>query len=212
MPVPSQTPLPQRTRALTIIVMVMSAFVGMTSVMDAMRLANLSSMPAQISAALGPYDPKMLQKAYELQIALLNGVKEPRMLLLALLAFASTLIFVAAGRMLRPGGMPRESMRKLIVGAGFAAAVVRVADGAQSAAIWRKVMPVVAQALPETMRKVPAGTSLPELMRFISDVTVAAFGAWTLLVAGLFVLVSQHFRSPKIRELVQRSDETLDQG
>jgi hypothetical protein len=175
-----------------------------------MGLTDLSQMPKQAGAAYGPYDPKIWQKAYELQLALLNGVKEPRMILLALLAFASALIFVAAGRMLRPAGMPRESMRKLIVGAGFATALLRVVYGAQSAVIFQKVSAVFADAVPQL--KLPAGTSVQEFQQLIPKAAVGAAAVWTLLVAGLFVLVSQHFRSPKIRELLQRSDETLDQG
>ena len=57
-------------------------------------------------------------------------MREPRIALLGSLAVVCAFVFVAARRMLRPGGMPREGMRRLLSGAAISAAILRTIDGA----------------------------------------------------------------------------------
>ncbi len=48
------------------------------------------------------------------QIAALEPMREPRSLVLGTLAVTCAFAFVAAARMLRPAGLPREGMRRLL--------------------------------------------------------------------------------------------------
>jgi hypothetical protein len=60
-----------------------------------------------------------------------SSMSEPRSFLLGSLAVVCALAFVAAARILRPGGMPREGMRRLLSWASLLAAILRTIDGAQ---------------------------------------------------------------------------------
>ena len=202
--------LPGRSRFLAIVGMVFAAFVGVSSAADAIRLSALSNMPDLGPVKFGDIDPKVWQQVWKTQLAMLNGMKEPRTFLLACLAFASALSFVALGRLLRPAGLPREGMRRLLVGSALAAAILRVIEGAQIAVISKKVGAIIGAAISKLPEAQVAQGPQVDYVHFCSRAMLGATMLWSLLVASVFLIVSQHFRSPKIRELVEKTDAHLE--
>ncbi len=204
-------PLPVGLRNTAIACLVLVGGVGLLSASEAASLTNLAAVreaPARGTSFFA--DPALVEKAQTAQLAAYVSAVEPmqtsRGLVLGALAIACSLAFVSALRLLRPGGLPRESMRGVLGGAALAAAMLRAIDGAQAAVVARKVGLAAARVLldAEPYRSDPATyRALPDwVAAFITGISVAQ----TAVVAGGLLVLSLYFRSEKVRQIVAFRD------
>jgi hypothetical protein len=115
------------------------------------------------------------------------------------------LAFVGATRILRPFGLPREGVRRLLVIAASAAAILRTVDGAESAVAFKRYGQTLGEAfkaLPKVDEAKPYAMLAPLLPRMGVGIAVGL----TILVAGAFGLVSQYFRSERVKKIVEFRD------
>jgi hypothetical protein len=126
----------------------------------------------------------------------LEPIRAARVLTLGALAIACSLSLVCAGRLLYPAGLPRERMRRLLADSTLAAALLRTIDGAQGTVVAKKVATAMAKELPP-FAKAGATDSFQSLMPpLAAAVTIAV----TCLVVISFTLLSQYFRSTRVKE------------
>nr|WP_153866331.1 MULTISPECIES: hypothetical protein [Myxococcaceae] len=198
---------------------VLSSLTLFRSLQDLVLLAHLgelrdyASRPASAARELpSGLDPEVERRALEAQVSALEPMREPRALILVGLAGACFLCIGAAGHLLRRAGMlPREGMRQLLGRAALAAAFLRTVDGAQLAVVWRRMGTVGA----ELMDRMPGFADLkdPALAEQVRTAMPAFFSAaavvHTALVAGLFLLLAQYFRSERVRALVAAQEPQL---
>ena len=100
--------------------------------------------------------------------------------------------FVSAGRVLRPAGLPREGIRRLLCGAALASAVLRTVTGGADAAFALRFARVATQLL-------PAGERFPAPSGVTPMLTVGISIAQTVLVAGALAIIAQYFRSARVK-------------
>jgi hypothetical protein len=182
---------------------------GMYAAMEASSLVNLSESKENTLRGLsGLGDPAVIERMERVvlaQTSALEPMREPRSLILGALAVTCAFAFVAAGRMLRPGGLPREGMRRLLGGAAIIAALLRIIDGAQ----WLVVVNRANAATVEAMSLPLKGLQSPvaDLMRqLIPHIPPALALAHTFFIAGAFVVIGRYFHSDRVREAVTAHD------
>jgi hypothetical protein len=199
--------LPRRIRVAAVLCLVLSGLTGLSAASEAMGLGQLSEareagLPS--SPALG--DPKVLERMVDAQISALESMRELRALVLGALSVACAFIFVSAARLLRPAGMPLESMRQVLGGAALVAAVLRTVDGAQ----WAAVVKQIAQAMMKAGSQLPGtdGVPLPpEAQALFPMLLTGLIALHTALVAGSFLLLGQYFRSERVRSVISAQDQ-----
>jgi hypothetical protein len=176
----------------------------MSSAMEATNLSHLSDLREQTPRMAVFGDPAVVERVFHAQLSALEPMREPRALILGGLAVACALVFVAAARMLRPGGLPREGMRRLLGGAAIAAAVLRTLDGAQ----WMVVVKRASITMAEAMSSLPEFRASPaeQLKTTVYFLLSAATVAQTAFIAGAFVLLAQYFQSERVRQAVTAQD------
>src|SRR4030095_1534233 len=79
--------------------------------------------------------------------------RHARAALLVVLAISMFFTFVSAGRVLRPAGLPREGIRRLLCGAALVSATLRTVDGAADAAFALRVPRLAHPALAPRHRR-----------------------------------------------------------
>ncbi|PTL82758.1 hypothetical protein [Vitiosangium sp. GDMCC 1.1324] len=200
--------LPRGIRFAAFVGLVLSAFTGFFALSESMGLGRLSEFKEASGSShfsiVG--DPAIDARISKAQLAALESMREPRSLVLGALSVACALVFVSAGRMLRPEGLPLERMRRMFGGAAIAAALLRTIDGAQGAVVARRMGPVLTEAmktLPEFQG--PASDHLQVIPWIVSASTVML----TALVAGTFALLGQYFRSERVRQAISAQDGDL---
>ncbi|MFP2925273.1 hypothetical protein ACLESO_08650 [Pyxidicoccus sp. 3LG] len=200
--------LPRGIRFAAMVSLVLAAFTGWSALREATELAHFYEvrelhMENEPPAWMG--DRNVIQEVVRTQYAALEPMREPRAVLMGILAVACAFVFVAAGRMLRPDGLPREGMRRLLGRAAIAVAVLRTIDGAQFAVVSRRMGTVLAQTLgklPENQDPVAAQVVNNIAPWFAMGLSVLG----TVLVAGAFALLGQYFRSDAVRDVVLAHD------
>lgn len=151
-------------------------------------------------------NPGTFEKIVEAQNAASEGMGDARTFVLGTLALVCLFTFVAAARMLRPGPLPRDRVRRLLVGACAGVALMRTVDGAQQAVILRSVA-LKAQQL---IVNAPSGVDKAAFDRIrgtLPSFATALAGGWTAVVAGIFVVLAVYFSSEKIRALIRLVDD-----
>ncbi len=222
---PRRLPNPPGLRYAGLLVVLMTAFMGVNATMETARLWSLPEARASLDELGDPfagfremmqqYDPEglsthllapdVVRSMEERRLDALEQMRAPRTFALLILSTACMFAFVAAGRLLRTDGVPREGMRRILAGSLLVAAFFRTFAGAQAAAVDQKIM-----------RKVPG------LLGAVKDVTaeqleqmlmvpVLMTGLWTALMAGVLVLLGQYFRSEKVKQVVALQDQHLGQ-
>jgi hypothetical protein len=151
-------------------------------------------------------DPKLDAPIAQAWFAALESMRESRSLILGALLVAYALVFVSAGRLLRPEGIPLEGMRRLLGGSAIAVAVLRTIDGAQMAVVASRMAPALAHAM-----RVFSGAQGAEAEAFDSAASLVTFSValFTAFFAGLFALLGQYFRGERVRQAVLAQDATL---
>jgi hypothetical protein len=204
-------PLPRRTKIVAIVLMILGGLVGIASANQVMILADPSVLADAPVRAYGGLDEHAVQKFNQVFVGTLTAMRDSRMFVLGMLAVASALAFVSAARLLRPAGISRESLRRMLAGSALATAILRTVDGAQNAVIYRNAFGSVADAFVKAA--VPAGTPAPQDMAsLIGPMAAGGVMVWTLVLVGVFLFTAQHFRSQKVKEFVARSDAEELQG
>jgi len=200
--------LPRGIRFAAMVSLVLAAFTGWSALREATELAHFYEvreihLENEPPAWMG--DRNVIQQVVRTQYAALEPMREPRAVLMGVLSLACAFVFVAAGRMLRPDGLPREGMRRLLGRAAITVAVLRTIDGAQLAVVSRRMGTVLAESLgklPENQDPVAA-----EVVSTVAPWFAVGFSVLgTVLVAGTFALLGQYFRSESVRSAVAAHD------
>ncbi|MFP2907941.1 hypothetical protein ACLESD_23400 [Pyxidicoccus sp. 3LFB2] len=200
--------LPRGIRFAAMVSLVLAAFTGWSALREATELAHfyeVRELHLENAPPAWMGDRDVIQQVVRTQYSALEPMREPRAVLMGLLSIACAFVFVSAGRMLRPDGLPREGMRKLLGRAAITVAVLRTIDGAQFAVVSRRMGTVLAESLGK----------LPENQDPVAAQVVSSIAPWfavglsvfgTVLVAGTFALLGQYFRSDSVRDAVLAQD------
>jgi len=201
----SPPPLPWKARAALLVCTLLAGLVGLSASEDMVRLRRLSEV--QLLLPRSPLiSAEVMKQAEEVARASLFGMRGPRMVVLALLTIACTATFIAVLRVWKPLGLPRAGVLKLTSFAALACGLLRTIEGAQQAVIVRRIAFVLAAGVGQGSEAIPDPEVARAFARLLPDLEVAAHVAWTLLIAGTFVTLSQYFRSPRARELFTAGD------
>jgi hypothetical protein len=190
--------------------LVLSGLTGLFSLKEALELGHLAKVKeAHLASLPAMGDPAMNALTVEAEYAALETMREPRSLILVALSVACAFTFIASSRLLRPDGLPLESMRRLLGGAAIATAVLRTMDGAQLAVVFRRTGQAMGEALGKAVT-VPPELQDPAMLAWMKSfmpvfMTTAAV-LWTALVAGTFALLGQYFRSEGVRQVILTQD------
>jgi hypothetical protein len=196
--------LPGRLRLASVLTVLLSGLCGLWAAWQGFslfRFAELKQAPVPVEY---PLDPALAEQFRVSELLALEQMREPRLVVLFALALACSLGFVASTRLLRPAGLPREGVRKILVWALVVAAALRTIDGAQAAVIYRSVAGVMQRAF-----KVPAsvtGAAAEQMRGLVIPTWVGVPIFQTALVVGAFLLLSQYFRSARVKEWVAHAD------
>lgn len=185
-----------QARAVAIVCMLVVGVSGAASVSEAFALFEIgrgTEVPLQ-----GTPRADFLAKVFEAQSRAMQPDRQARAALLVLLAVSMFFTFVCAGRVLRPAGLPREGIRRLLCGAAVVSAVLRTVDGAADAAYALRLAHLVVGLLPAD-RQLPPGWLAPTSLGFSVGRTV--------LVAGTLAIIAQYFRSARVKAWAALQDE-----
>jgi hypothetical protein len=211
-PPDSPTPLlPRRLRFAAAVCLVLSALTGFSALRETLELERLGELRDEVSnLSRFSHEPDMIVAARitEAQIAALEPMRESRSLVLGALAVACSFAFVASGRLLRPGGLPLERMRRVLAGSAILAALLRTIDGAQWAVVARRIAPVMAEHL-STLPVFQEAQLAAQLKTSLPGMASAFAMVLTAVIAGTFALLGQYFRSQHVREAVLAQDGTF---
>jgi len=196
-----------------VLCLILSGMTGMYSAMEASSLVNLSeSKENTLRGMSGLGDPALIERmetVVHAQTAALEPMREPRSLILGSLAVTCAFAFVAAARMLRPAGLPREGMRRLLGGAAIIAAFLRIIDGAQWLVVVKRAnaATVDAMILPIKDMQDPAADFVRQIVPHIPPLLALAH---TFFIAGAFVVIGRYFHSDRLREAVTAQDGPVE--
>ncbi len=196
--------LPSRLRLATLLAVLLSGLCGLFSAWDGFSLLRFNELKqAQPPFKLAP-DPVLAEQLRLSQVLALEQMREPRMAVLFALALACSLSFVASTRLLRPAGLPREGVRRILVWALVVAAALRTMDGAQATVVARSTAEVLRRglALPEGMSVAAA----EQVRGLLAPTALVVAILQTALVVGPFLFLSQYFRSSRVKEWVASVD------
>jgi hypothetical protein len=201
--------LPRGIRFAALVSLVMAAFTGWSALREATDLARFYEvrerhLESDYPAWMG--DKSVLQDVLRTQYAAMEPMREPRAVLMGALCVACTFVFVAAGRMLRPEGLPRDGMRQLLGRAAITVAVLRTIDGAQFAVVSRRIGTTMAESMSRLPQQPPDPVAA-EVVRTVMPWMAMGMSVFaTALVAGTFALLGQYFRSDSVREAITAQD------
>ncbi len=195
-------PLPARVRLAAIAAMVLCAMVGLGaagSMAEAVDLDQLTSAgPPKMPFGDSEYTRAALKAQYEAEIGALESMRASRVAVEILLSTCAAIALVSALRLLRPNGVPREGVRKMLGATSLACAVLRTLDGAQSTALAKKVGTAVDHALAESH---PPGGYVDGLAAAGAVATSLFF---TVIFVGAFLALSAYFGSAGVRAITAR--------
>ncbi len=196
--------MPGRLRLASLLTVVLAGLCGLFSSWDGFSLVRLDELKQAQPIFKSSADPALAERLWASRLLALEHMREPRMVVLFALALACSLTFVASTRLLRPAGFPREGVRRILVWGLVAAAALRTINGAQDTVLDQGTAEVMRQglALPDGL----SGTSAEEVRRMLGPAIFLFTILRTVLVVGPFLLLSQYFRSARVKEWVARED------
>jgi hypothetical protein len=205
----SPTPgLPRGVRLAALLSLLIAAPMGFLALSESLTLGQLAEHREALTT---PTFSIVRDRALDARIAqaqynALAPQRESRALVLGALSVACAFLFVSAGRILRPDGLPLERIRRMLAGSALAAAVLRTIEGAQTAVVAKRMAPLLIEA----MKTLPAfqGPAAQELdaVSWIMPATTAVF---TAFVAGSLVVLGQYFQSDSVRHAISVQDGPL---
>lgn len=203
-PAPQPPRLPRGIHIAAVLGLIFSGVIGMSSVLELSRLAQLSELKETILSSPGAQGEHALNTNILLaQFSAEDAMREPRSFLLGSLAVVCAFVFVGASRLLRPGGLPREGMRRMLSWASLLAAVLRTIDGAQ--------FQVVVDHMGTALVKGPfpsewSAEQLEAIKQYGPAVLTWFYRLLTAAVAGSFAVLGQYFRSERVRQAIVALD------
>jgi len=205
--------LPGRIRFAALVGVVLAIFTGWGALNEAMEMAHFYEVRSRHMEAGPPFllgsDPAILQKLLEAQYQALEPMREPRAVLMGVLAVACAFVFVSASHMLRADGLPREALRKMLGRAALTVAVLRTIDGAQWAVVSRRVGVTLTQTL--TQRPEYQDPTTAEVLTSVAPwMALGLTVLGTAVIAGTFALLGQYFRSDTVRDALVAQDSPAD--
>jgi hypothetical protein len=186
--------LPRGLRFAASVCLVLSAFTGFFSLIEYLGLGQLDAVRDPVAVSFVG-DPILDQHITRARLDALKPQQGSRIFFLGALAVACSLSFVSAARLLRPEGLSLERMRRMLVGATLAVALLRTIDGAQATVVARYSTDAL-RTLPEFQE--PTAAVFLELLGWQVPVTIG----FTVLIAGAFVLLGQYFQSERVRQAI----------
>jgi hypothetical protein len=186
-----------QARAVAIVCMLVTGISGASSVNTTLALFEIGRTTEALPRGTPGAD--YLARLIEAQALAMKPDRQARAALLILLAVLMFFTFVCAGRVLRPAGLPREGIRRLLCAAAVVSAVLRTLDGAADAAYSLRLAHLVAR-LPLTRERLPA--------EWLAPTSLALSVGQTLLVAGTMAIIAQYFRSARVKAWAALGDET----
>jgi len=196
--------LPGRLRLASLLTLVLAGLCGLFSAWDGFSLLRLEELKQAQPLFQSSGDPALAERVWTSRLVALEHMREPRLVVLFALALACSLTFVACTRLLRPAGFPRQGVRRILVWGLVAAAALRTINGAQDTVLDQGTAEVMRQglALPEGLSR----SGAEEVRRMLGPAIFLFTILRTVLVVGPFLLLSQYFRSPGVKEWVARED------
>ncbi len=204
---PSQA-LPRGIRLAALVCLILSGLSGFSALKETLELGHLSELrdeASNLARFSKDKDLVVLARLSEAQLAAREPMHESRSLVLSGLSLACAFMFVTAGRMLRPGGLPLERVRRLLGGSAIAAALLRTIDGAQSAVIGRSVGAAAIDIL-ATLPEFQKPEAIAQLKAGLPGLAAAFAMILTAIIAGTFALLGQYFRSERVRDAIIAHD------
>lgn len=196
--------LPGRLRLASILTVLLSGLCGLWSAWEGFSLFRFAELKQAPPAVRYLPDPALAAELRASELLALEQMREPRMVVLFALALACSLGFVASTRLLRPAGLPREGVRKILVWALVLAAALRTIDGAQAAVVYRSAAGVLRRGL--TVPPSVTEAAAEQMRGLVAPTAVGVAILQTALVVGPFLLLSQYFRSARVKEWVAHAD------
>ena len=158
---------PGRLRLASLLTVVLSGLCGLFSAWDGFSLIRLDDLKRAQPFFKPSGDPVLAEQLWSARLAALEHIREPRMVVLFALALACSLCFVASTRLLRPAGLPREGVRRILVWGLVSAAVLRTIDGAQDTVLDQSMADVMRRSL-ALLKEKTRGNLSPEEERLFA--------------------------------------------
>ena len=188
-----------QARAVAILCMLVSGASGFSSVSEAFTLSERWSQSTE-ALPRGTPAADLVARLSEATVRAMKPDRQARAALLVVLAISLWFTFVCAGRVLRPAGLPREGIRRILCWSATISAGLRTVDGAADAAFALRFARIAGQM-------VPAGQQLPAEWLLQSPFTVGTSVLRTVLVAGALAIIAQYFRSARVKAWAALQDE-----
>jgi hypothetical protein len=207
---PSQR-LPRGIRFAALVCLVLSGLTGFSALKDTVVLGQLSELKDKANNVARFSQEKelvLVARLEEAQLTALEPLRDSRTLILGALSMACAFVFVSAGRVLKPGGLPLERVRQMLGGAAIIAALLRTIDGAQEAVVARRLWLALADIL-LTLPEFETAPHTAELKASLPGIALVLSVGMTAVIAGTFALLGQYFRSQHVREAVLAQDGDL---
>jgi hypothetical protein len=190
---------------------VLSGFTGFSALKHTLELSQLSELrdrASNMARFSREKDMVLAARIDEAQLSALEPLRDSRTLIMGALSVACAFVFVSAGRVLQPGGLPLERVRRMLGGATIIAALLRTIDGAQEAVVAKRL----GLALADILLTLPEFQSSPHassLKATLPGLALAITVGLTAVIAGTFAVLGQYFRSERVREAVLAQDGNL---
>ena len=210
-PQPETVTTPPRMRRAVLLVLVITFLMGMMSAAEAFGLGSLEQHRHRVEDAHGLSflgDPGLWAAANNAQMSALEEMKATRGLVLGALASACLVGFFSALRLLRPEGVAREALRRVLVASLLVAAVLRTIDGAQWAVVAQRSMRAALAHLQQLDPGQGASMAVPDSLS--QPLTLTLVLAHTAIVVGVLLVLAQYFRSEKVKQFVALQDQQLE--
>jgi hypothetical protein len=195
--------MPSRLRLVSLLSVVLCGLCGLYSAWEGFVLVRFAELKAAPAPALAQ-DQLLADQLKASQVLALEHMREPRIVVLFALALACSLSFVASTRLLRPAGLPREGIRRILVVALVVAAALRTIDGAQATVVARSAAGTLRQGL--TLPASVDGAVVEQVRGMVAVATLAAPIVQMGVVVVALLLLSQYFRSSGVKEWVAHAD------
>jgi hypothetical protein len=189
-----------QARAVAIVCMLVTGIAGAASVSETFALSDRGGRSVESLPRNTPNE-KLFARLAEANTRAQQPDRQARSALLIVLAVSLFFTFVSAGRVLRPAGLPREGIRRLLCVSAVVSAVLRTVDGAADAAFALRFARLATQLVPAAERS-PADWVLTPTF------TVGTSVVRTVLVAGTLAIIAQYFRSARVKAWAALQDET----